>query len=397
MAKVVFINKNKKLIADGETYVEPGQLYYQGVSLDKVVGKLSYVPFYLHCSLGHNASPEQLVQFERVFTMDATQFISESELHYIAQVKGGSYSKLTALINYIGGKFETGILKQRMGVLRELNKDLGLDGILDPALATVPLILNTLPKLYAVIDGRKPDHQAATFIESFFINVLGRVPNELSDKELIVWDTYLVSLCAHGLTSPSYHGFRVSANTRAPFTSALQAWLTAAAGDLHFGAIGGAIYDLREVEREGITHSEHIQAILDNGFRVSGYGHRMHPRLLANYPHGSKTNENHRNIPYREDLQTDPRVRINFACWRALDYQGKYIQMTRQRAKEAFTLVGCANVDTMAAGLYLDLGLKQEHTLLGPFIARLPHLMQIYIQEATKTRPNKYIGLKERE
>ncbi|MCH7759755.1 hypothetical protein IID20_05380, partial [Patescibacteria group bacterium] len=114
MAKVVFINKNKKLIANGKTYVKPGQLYYQGVSLDEVVDKLSYVPFYLHCFLGHNATSKQLAQFERVFTMDATQFISESDLRYIAQVKGGSYNKLTALVNYIGGKFETGILKQRM-------------------------------------------------------------------------------------------------------------------------------------------------------------------------------------------------------------------------------------------------------------------------------------------
>ena len=71
--------------------------------------------------------------------------------------------------------------------------------------------------------------------------------------------------------------------------------------------------------------------------------------------------------------------------------------MARERAEETFAIVGCSNVDAMAAGLYLDLGLGEEHALLGPLISRIPHLMEIYLRETTEVRLNNYIGLQERE
>lgn len=391
MAKVVFINKNRKLVPRGETRIKPGQIYYKGVALNEVVDKFSYVPFFLYCLLGSNGSQDQVEQLEQILTIDLSHLIDISELKHIAQIPGESYSKIAGLVNYIGGKYETGLLDTRINVLRDLHQSLGLFDTVAPTLATAFLILNALPKLYALIDGREPYHKAKTFIESFFVNVLGKDPNKILERDLIVWDTYLVSVCTHGLTAPSYHGFRVTANVRSPFTTALNAWLAGARGDLHFGSIDGCIKDLNEVERRGITHTQHIKEILENGLRVNGYGHRFHPRL------SDKGISGHRNMRYSENLQTDPRIHINFGLWRKLGYDKKYTKMVRKRAKEAFTLVGCANVDTMAAGLYLDLGLKQEHALLGPFIARIPHLTEIYINETLKTRPNNYIGLKKRK
>lgn len=395
MTKVIFINKNKKFVPRGETYVKPGQIYYKGVALDEVVDKFSYVPFFLYCLLGRNGSQNQVKQLEQILTMDLSHLINISELKHVAQIPGESYSKIAGLVNYIGGKYETGSLDTRINVLRDLHQSIGLFDDVAPTLATTFLILNAIPKLYALINGREPYHKAKTFIESFFINVLGRDSDKILEKDLIVWDTYLVSVCTHGLTAPSYHGFRVAANVISPFTTALNAWLAGARGDLHFGSIDGCIKDLKEVERRGITHTQHIKEILDNGLRVNGYGHRFHPRLLANYSHSGISG--HRNMRYSEDLQTDPRIHINFGLWGKLGYDGKYTKMVRKRAEEAFTLVGCANVDTMTAGLYLDLGLKQEHALLGPFIARIPHLTEIYTDETLKIRPNNYIGLKKRK
>ncbi|MDA2922979.1 hypothetical protein MYX07_06985 [Patescibacteria group bacterium AH-259-L07] len=396
MAKVVFTNKNKRLTAKGKTHVSPGQIYYRGTNLEEVVDKLSYVPFFLHCLLSKNGSPPQIHTLEHILTRNIDNLISTTELERIARISGGSYHTISALVNAVGAKYEAGEQEKRRKTLNILHKELGLDDEIDPTMASAFIILNVLPKLYAVIDKREPYHNAQTFIESFFINALGKDPGALDEKELIAWDTYLVSLCTHGLTSPSYHGFRVTANACGSFTTSLQAWLAIANADLHFGAIGGAIKDLHEVERRGITHTKHIQEILDRGLRVKGYGHRVHPRLLANYPHSTGTIEDHQSIEYSEDIQTDPRVRINFVLWNTLGYNGVYTTMVRERAKQAFTLVGCANVDTMAAGLYLDLGLSYERTLVGPFISRIPHLTEIYVRETTQMRPNKYIGLEER-
>lgn len=409
MAKVVFRNKNKKLSASGATYVEPGQIYYRGVVLEQVVDKLSYVPFFLHFLFGKNGSQHQVELLDHILTKNVDTLVNVSDVERsIAHIPGTSYHQMSALANIIGAKYEAGDREQRRKTLTALHQKLGLFDEIHPTLATAFLFLNVLVKLYAVMDKREPYHDARTFIESFFVNVLGRNPDKLNHLELIAWDAYLVSLCTHGLTSPSYHGFRVVSNARGSFTSALQAWLAGANADLHFGAISGSMYDLYEVERRGITHAQHIREILERGERVRGYGHRVHPRLLANYPrsrvakfrsttpHSTGTIEDHQEIEYSEELQTDLRVRINFALWDRIGYQGKYTKMARERAKQAFTLVGCANVDTIGAGLYLNLGLSHNHTLLGPTIARIPHLTDIYITETTQTRPNKYINLQER-
>lgn len=396
MTKVVFTNKNKRLIARGKTYVSPGQIYYKGAQLEEVVDNLSYIPFFLHCLLGKNGSEQQVNRLEHILTRNVDALISTLDLESIAHIDGDSYHKISALVNAVGAKYEAGDREKRRKTLSNLHQELGLFDEVDPTLVIAFLFLNVLPKFYAIIDKREPYHGANTFIESFFINVLGRDPDNIDHKELVVWDAYLVSLCTHGLTSPSYHGFRIAANAHASFTTALQAWLAGASADLHFGAISGSMHDLREVDRCSITHSKHIGEILQRGERVKGYGHRVHSRLLANYPHETGTIEDHKGIEYSEDLQTDPRVRINFALWDRTGYQRKYTDMARQRAQEAFNLVGCANVDTMAAGIYLDIGLGDNHTLLGPTIARIPHLTDIYITETTQTRPNKYIDLQER-
>lgn len=396
MPETRFTNKNDKLLARGTTHVESGQIYFKGIPLEELVGKVSYTPLLLHHLLGQNPTQEQIDQLEAQLTRDLSGFMNEENLQYIANTPGDSYNKTTALLNWIASTYERGHYNERVGQLNELHEGLELSDYVDPKLATFPLILNDLPKLYAVTDGREPYHNAETFMESFFINVLDKKPSDISETEITLWDAYLVSLSSHGLTSPSYQGFRVAANAQAPFTIALNSWLAAAEGDVHFGALGESIKDLLEVDERGITHTQHIMERLNNGQRVNGYGHRFHPRLLANYPHTDGIIENHRNMTYDENLQSDPRVRTNFALWDEIGYEGKFTRMVRERAEEAFTLVGCANVDGMAAGLYLDLGLTEEHALLGPFIARIPHLMEIYLRESGEVRPNNYIGLEER-
>lgn len=398
---LIYHNKNKLLQANGDTTVSSGQIYYKGNDLETVVDSLSYVPLLLHHLLESNPSDIQIDSMENVLTKNLDEFVSPVELARIADGPGDAYNKISSLLNYIHGQYEWGPKRERIPKLSHLHHGMELPEFIDVELSSIILILNSLPKLFALIDHRTPYHDAETFIESFFINVLAKKQNKLPEKELIMWDSYLVSLFGHGLTSPSYHGFRSAANVWAPLTASLNGWLAAATGDLHFGALGGSMRDLVTVRKKNINHSSQIKSILDKSERVFGYGHRVHPRLIANFPHKENSIEQHQEIPYDISIQSDPRVRINFHLWEKLHYDGFYTKAALDRSKEAFLLVGCANVDAMAAGLYLDLGLTEHHSLLGPFIARIPHLLAIYLQETGKTqrvdiKPNQYINLEKR-
>lgn len=87
-------------------------------------------------------------------------------------------------------------------------------------------------------------------------------------------DTYLVTVCDHGLNASTF-ATRVVASTRAGLTSSVLAGLSALKGPLHGGAPGPVIAMLDEIG-EATNARAWIEAALRRGDRLMGFGHRIY-------------------------------------------------------------------------------------------------------------------------
>jgi citrate synthase len=92
--------------------------------------------------------------------------------------------------------------------------------------------------------------------------------------EAAALDTYLVTVCDHGLNASTFAA-RVVASTRAGLTSAVLAGLSALKGPLHGGAPGPVIDMLDEIG-EAENARAWIESALLRGDRLMGFGHRVY-------------------------------------------------------------------------------------------------------------------------
>ncbi len=95
-----------------------------------------------------------------------------------------------------------------------------------------------------------------------------------SAAEAAALDTYLVTVCDHGLNASTFAA-RVVASTRAGLASAVLAGISALKGPLHGGAPGPVIEML-----DAIGRPENARAWIENAFargdRLMGFGHRVY-------------------------------------------------------------------------------------------------------------------------
>jgi citrate synthase len=87
-------------------------------------------------------------------------------------------------------------------------------------------------------------------------------------------DAYLVTVCDHGLNASTFAA-RVVASTRAGLTSAVLAGVSALKGPLHGGAPGPVI-EMLDAIGEPENARAWIEAALDGGERLMGFGHRIY-------------------------------------------------------------------------------------------------------------------------
>ncbi len=92
--------------------------------------------------------------------------------------------------------------------------------------------------------------------------------------EAAALDTYLVTVCDHGLNASTFAA-RVVASTRAGLTSAVLAGISALKGPLHGGAPGPVI-EMLDAIGEPANARAWIEAALDRGDRLMGFGHRVY-------------------------------------------------------------------------------------------------------------------------
>ncbi|TPN78551.1 citrate synthase/methylcitrate synthase [Mesorhizobium sp. CU2] len=87
-------------------------------------------------------------------------------------------------------------------------------------------------------------------------------------------DSYLVTVCDHGLNASTF-ATRVVASTQAGLTSAILAGLGALKGPLHGGAPGPVIEMLDAIEGSGDAKAW-LQNEIAHGRRIMGFGHRIY-------------------------------------------------------------------------------------------------------------------------
>jgi citrate synthase len=92
--------------------------------------------------------------------------------------------------------------------------------------------------------------------------------------EAAALDTYLVTVCDHGLNASTFAA-RVVASTQAGLGSAVLAGISALKGPLHGGAPGPVI-DMLDAIGEPQNARPWLEAALDRGERLMGFGHRIY-------------------------------------------------------------------------------------------------------------------------
>jgi len=134
-----------------------------------------------------------------------------------------------------------------------------------PAVLT-PALLRFKRGEQPIAPGTKADHAA-----DMLRMLKGAVPSPALAKAL---DTYLVTVCDHGLNASTF-ATRVVASTQAGLTSSVLAGLGALKGPLHGGAPGPVIEMLDAIQAHG-NAATWLRDEVQHGERIMGFGHRIY-------------------------------------------------------------------------------------------------------------------------
>jgi len=224
-----------------------------------------------------------------------------------------------------------------------------------------------------------------TFTEMLFFQLQSRPP---TSTEAAMMESYLVSLCEHGVTSPSTHGARVAANVDAPFPASAISFLCGAMGGYHFGALERSMLQIREIVAGDIDLATFVDEQTRQGARVWGFGHRFHK--------SADSDKDQDDAAERFHERADPRVRRLLEIADELDWNGVHLQAVREIGRLLFKRKRVPiNIDGLAAGLLLDMGFEPEIALLFVVLGRLPNIARLH-EEERKNIPNRFVGLADR-
>lgn len=227
---------------------------------------------------------------------------------------------------------------------------------------------------------------SVSFVDMLFFQTQERYP---TPTEATMMEAYLVSLCEHGVTSPSTHGVRVAASVGAPFAACAVNFITAAMGQYHFGALERCMAQLVEIAASSRPLEELVDASLGRGERLWGFGHRFHKSAPAASIDPGTLAELHE--------CTDPRVRRLLEIADELHWSGPNVALVRKLGRLLYERKRVPiNVDGVAAGLLLDMGFDTRIAMLFVVLGRLPNMARLYVEEQ-RERPNRFVGLASRE
>jgi citrate synthase len=134
------------------------------------------------------------------------------------------------------------------------------------AIAALPVVLATYVRRREALPEIETGSQAET--------VLALLGLPVSAARIKALDTYLVTVCDHGLNASTFAA-RVVASTGASMTDALVAAMGALSGPLHGGAPGPALETVFEVGDPSRAETV-LRSKLARGERLMGFGHRVY-------------------------------------------------------------------------------------------------------------------------
>src|SRR6266511_4261584 len=167
-----------------------------------------------------------------------------------------------------------------------------------------------------------------SFGDVVFLLLRGELPQR--DEGKLV-EAMLVSVCDHGLASPSADAVRFVASSGVPLQTAVASGVSAI-GDVHGGAIEPCAKLLQEAVAQGMNADEVFARFKREGQRLAGFGHPVHQR--------------------------DPRTAVLLALADELKLSGPHAQLARELEEQSERCAGKRlplNVDGAIAALMSDL------------------------------------------
>ncbi len=225
---------------------QAGQLTIRGYPLDRIAGRQN---------------------FEQVLHLLLGGFIADlPDTGELARRLGAARAQVFAMVQPLLGELARRPVYDGMRAgLALLPDGTGLDDAL--RLAAAPAVLTpALLRLQAGQEVLPPDPALGHAAD--VVRMLGRTGG--ADA----LDTYLVTVCDHGLNASTFAA-RVVASTQAGLCSSVLAGLGALKGPLHGGAPGPVIAMLDEIAAEGDARAWLTRAVHD-GERLMGFGHRIY-------------------------------------------------------------------------------------------------------------------------
>lgn len=221
------------------------------------------------------------------------------------------------------------------------------------------------------------------FVEMIFFQILGRYPDE---RERAMCEAYLVSLCEHGVTSPSTHGARVAASVRAPFAACAISFIAGAMGPYHFGALERAMEEIGAFVAADAETRSFLDDRSADGQRVWGFGHRFHKSSRDAAIGGGV------DVSAVREL-ADPRVRRLVEIADELGWAGPHLRAVREIGRKLYERKGVPiNIDGLGAGLLLDMGFAPADAMVFVILGRLANIARLCREEHAHT-PNRFVAL----
>ena len=221
------------------------------------------------------------------------------------------------------------------------------------------------------------------FVEMVFFQVLGRYPD---GRERAMTEAYLVSLCEHGVTSPSTHGARVAASVRAPFAACAINFISGAMGSYHFGALERAMEEIGELVAGGGSVDAFLDACEAGGRRVWGFGHRFHKSASSASVRAGVDVASVREL-------ADPRVRRLVELADEVGWEGTHVRAVRAIGRRLFERKRVPiNIDGLGAGILLDMGFAPSDAMLFVILGRLANMARLYREELGESA-NRFVAL----
>jgi citrate synthase len=201
-----------------------------------------------------------------------------------------------------------------------------------------------------------------SFEDMIFLLLQGKQP---TDTERDLLRAVIVSHISHGITGQSTLAVRMAADCRSSFLHALIAGFSTGAGVYHRGGLQATMQELRAlVEIPPPALAEHLAALVADGRRVMGYGHRFHKDV-------------------------EPRATALMELADAHGFSGKHIERAREVGTILHGLKGIPmNIEAAGGSILLDLGFRTEIAHLFIILGRSTMFAAAYQERLDEgTRP----------